>query len=347
MDLLKPIMIFLSLGLLSIFASTSVAATKPAKKNSPAVASQKAKPAPNRSTANADSEDESETSAPATTVAANSNSSSAGSTAEANRGGATNATNLDTAKADSRAIPKRGPIVGSSDSSTNLFENEKGFLAGLDYPELQVVPRASERLNIELQLEKSSMLGHYWPVQTAAIGLIVAGLSSSGKYKQTVPTDAQKKEHQFSTQLGIITGSLWIAATYMLEHPSTYSQSQGEIKKITGKDKKSLLLKERLAEEALERPAKMAQLINTMAVWSNLVLSLYINEHSKQGTVNYAALAAGLAFIPWVFENRLISNWEKHLEYKRKIYAPITMIDLQIDPKSGKATPLLGFQWQF
>lgn len=248
-----------------------------------------------------------------------------------------------------KGTKKKGDVVPGpgANGASGLFEDESGFLAGLDYPELQVVPRASERLGMEAQEERSSVLTHYWPVQISSISLMLAASSASGKYKEVDPTASQKSEHQFATQSGLLIGAMWLGTTYYLDSSYSYSRSISDVRKANGKDKKSQLLKERLAEEALERPAKVANMINTISVWSNLILAAYINQHSKQGLPNYAALSMGLAFLPWLIENRVISNWEKHLEYKRKIYAPISTIDFQINPKTGEPTPLLGMQWRF
>lgn len=242
-----------------------------------------------------------------------------------------------------KGVKKRG----ASENSANLFEDEKGFLAGLDYPELQVVPRASERLQMESQEERNSLLSSYWPVQISSVALIMAGSMSSGKYKQENPTEAQKKDNQFASQMGTLVGLMWLGGTYYLNHSLSYSKAIPDIKKVTGKDKKSQLLKERLSEEALERPAKIASMINNFSVWTNLLLALYINEHSKPGMPNYAGLAIGLSFLPMLIDNRIVENWEKHQEYKRKIYAPITRVDFVIDPNSRQLTPLLGMQWRF
>lgn len=250
-----------------------------------------------------------------------------------------------------KAVKKRGPVVGAESSNeeapASLIEDEKSFLAGLDYPELQVVPKASERLLMEQQEGRNSLVGNYWPVQISALALMVAGSRAAGAYSEDNPTSAQKKENQFASQMGILFGGMWLGATFYLDYSMSYGKALNDIKKINGKDKKSLLLKERLSEEALERPAKVARMINNFSVWSTFALAIYINSHSKQDLPNYAAVAMGLSFLPWLIENRLVENWDKHQEYKRKIYAPLTQFNLMLDPQTGRATPLLGMQWQF
>ena len=243
-----------------------------------------------------------------------------------------------TNKAEEQLIEEGSPIP---------FEDDKSLLAGLDYPELQVVPKASERLNMEIQADRNSIIGNYWAVQVSAVALMVAGSNAAGKYREENLSTDQKKENQFASQMGLLFGGMWISTSLYVDYSFSYNKSLNEIKKITGKDKKSALLRERMAEEALERPAKMARVINNFAVWTNFALAVYINSQSKQGLPNYAALAMGLSFLPWMIENRLVENWDKHLEYKRKIYAPITKIDFHIDSESGRATPLLGLQWRF
>lgn len=280
-------------------------------------------------------------------TAANTGSSSTGLVDKVNDQGLDDSSDSESVK----GVKKRGSIVTgenpSEDSSASLFQDEKGFLAGLDYPELQVVPRASERLAMEAQEERGSFISSYWPVQISAIALMVAGATSTGKYKQLNPTDEQKKENQFASQMGIFAGGLLLGATFYLDHSMSYSKASNELRKITGKDKKSLLLKERLAEESLERPAKVANLISNMSVWSTLALSLYINSQTDQELLRYSGVAIALSFLPWIFDNRIIENWEKHQEYKRKIYAPITKLDFAIDPNSNRLVPLLGLQWRF
>jgi hypothetical protein len=176
---------------------------------------------------------------------------------------------------------------------------------------------------------------------------MVAGFSSSGKYKETNPSDADKRENKFSSQMGVLVGGLLFGGTLYLDRSMIYGHALQEVKKNTGKDKKSTLLRERLAEEALERPAKIANMISNISVWSTLILAAYIEAHSEQGLQNYAGLAMGLSMLPWMIENRMVRNWEKHQEYKRKIYAPITTLDLTIDPHTKQPLPLLGMRWQF
>lgn len=231
------------------------------------------------------------------------------------------------------------------------YNDQKGILAGLDYPELQVVPRASERLAFESQEEKSRIISPYWPIQMSAITLVVASFMSKGKYKNDSvdegKNESRKRENTLSTQLALLTGGIWLGSTYYLSHHMSYTESLHEIKKNNGKDKKSSLLRERLAEEALERPARVTYLVNTLSVWSTLLCSLYMAGNTTQVSPSYAGLATAMAFMPWLVDNRITRNWEKHQEYKRKIYAPLTMGTWDYDLTTKEWRPQLTFNWTF
>ena len=157
----------------------------------------------------------------------------------------TKSINLNTKKSNSafnqedsnsiKAETKRGSAINGLNPEAagpeSLFADEKGFLAGLDYPELQVVPRASERLQMEAQDEKASFMSNYWPVQLSSLGLVLAGFMSSGKYLEESPTLNQKQENQIATQMGILIGGVWVGTTYYLDHSLSYSKAMPEIKK--------------------------------------------------------------------------------------------------------------------
>jgi hypothetical protein len=231
------------------------------------------------------------------------------------------------------------------------FNDQKGILAGLDYPELQVVPRASERIAFEAQEEKTRLISPYWPVQMSAVSLFIAGFMSKGKYKDdstdTSKNASRQAENAFSSQLAMLTGGLWLGTTYYMTHYLSYGEALQEIRKINGKDKKNTLLRERLAEEAIERPARITYLINTLSVWSTLFSSLYLANNTTQVSPSYAGIAAAMAFMPWLIDNRITRNWEKHQEYKRKIYAPLTMGTWQYDLPTKEWRPLLTLNWVF
>lgn len=226
-------------------------------------------------------------------------------------------------------------------------QDESSLFKSIEYPELQVVPRASERLQIEAQEENSTIYSPYWPVQLSAIATIMAGSSGAGKYYNKNPTEQQMAENKMASNAAIVTGGLWLGVTWYVGKKLSYAKSYSELKKYSGKDKRSELTRERLAEEALEEPAKMAKTLNRLSIITNLLASAYISSQSEQQSPNYAGIAVAMSFLPWLMENRLETVWDKHLEYKRKIYAPISTINFQFDSKSKVFNPQMALVWNF
>ena len=58
-------------------------------------------------------------------------------------------------------------------------------------------------------------------------------------------------------------------------------------------------------------------------------------------------LPFALAFTPYVFPQKYVDIYEKHQEYKRKIYAPLSYFDLRVNQKTGSLEPITGLVWNF
>src|SRR5207253_1315087 len=71
---------------------------------------------------------------------------------------------------------------------------DEDILKGLDYPELQVVPRATDRMVMETQNEREYGWVAFWPYQVSSIATLMAGNRLRGNYKDDVTTDTQKKD---------------------------------------------------------------------------------------------------------------------------------------------------------
>jgi hypothetical protein len=237
------------------------------------------------------------------------------------------------------------------DENNYTIQSESSLFKNIEYPELQVVPRATERLQIEAQEENNSVFSPYWPVQLSAVATFLAGYNGAGKYviqaPKTEATDGQKAENKMASNFAMATGGLWLGVTWYVGKKLSYAKSSSEVKKYSGKDKRSELTRERLAEEALEEPAKIAHTFNRLAIFTNLLASGYIASQSEQQSPNYAAIAVAMSFLPWFMENRSETIWEKHMEYKRKIYAPLSMMNLQFDSKEKKFNPQMALVWNF
>ncbi len=61
----------------------------------------------------------------------------------------------------------------------------------MGYPELQVVPRASERLRIEAKAEASQWFVQHWTFELSGLATLGVGLTASGRLKENL-SESQK-----------------------------------------------------------------------------------------------------------------------------------------------------------
>ncbi|MBL7671714.1 MAG: hypothetical protein JNM39_14605 [Bdellovibrionaceae bacterium] len=230
------------------------------------------------------------------------------------------------------------------------------FLQAIDYPELQVVPRASDRLVMEAQYERESGWGNYFPFQFSAGVTLLSGVMLEGRYKDDF-NDLDKADMDLATKSSVGIGLVWLGLTYYLYQQQPYGSDLGKIKAIKSKDKdkdkdkRADLMRERLAEETMERASRTMKI----ATWASVLTNLAVNGvvFARTNRNNSLVPAAGMvaAFLPLIFQSRYIENYEKHLDYKRKIFAPVaSLIPFQprIDGSGGFLfEPQMVLTWRY
>ena len=233
---------------------------------------------------------------------------------------------------------------GKSADGDEVDTDIGGILDGMGYPELQVVPRASERLRIEAKAESGSWWVMHWPVQLSGLATLGVGLMDSQD------TDLNAEEKDSAENISLIAkavGAGWLVGGVILGAQRPYSRGQKSVSKINEKSERATLLKERMAEEVLERPARTMRVLQHVSVATNFSVNVLSAMYAdKQGTV-VAGVAALLSFLPYMFEDHTVSVYNKHTEYKRKIYTPIKGASVYVDPETKKLTPLTTLAWTF
>jgi hypothetical protein len=237
-------------------------------------------------------------------------------------------------------------LGGSASANKRTASEIAELLSNLDYPELQVVPRASERLRLEAKEEENRWLVEHWTFELSGLSTLAIGMMASG-YERDNLSDKQKSDMGSVTNLVKAIGAGWVAAGVALGAMHPYESGLNRISKITGKDERSLLLRERLSEESLERPAKFIKPLIPVSVLTNFTMSLLLGVYlNDQGRV-IAGTAAALAFLPVVFDDQSTTVYEKHLEYKKKIYGPVATSGLGFDSYDRKFYPKMALTWHF
>lgn len=244
-------------------------------------------------------------------------------------------------------------IEKTEDRSEERADRDEGseadiasILASVGYPELQVVPRASERLRMEAREERSYWFLQHWPVQLSGLVTLYVGVSSSGNKRDNLSDKDRQNARSVSTLTSAV-GAGWLVGGILLGAMKPYSSGVALISKSKGKDERSELFRERLAEEALERPAKIMRNLQWIAVASDALVNglsmIYVTDQGK------AIAGAGIlmSFLPVLFEDHTIDVFNKHVEYKKKIYAPIKSASFSYDPQNRSLIPMTNLVWNF
>jgi hypothetical protein len=216
----------------------------------------------------------------------------------------------------------------------------------LDYPELQVVPRASERLKIEANDERYSWYWTHWQIELSGLATAYTGVVGRSQLRSEL-SDAERTNAGSIATVAEAVGAGWVLAGVLvgLQHP--YRAGLNSITKYEGKDTRSALMRERLSEEALEKPARLMRPLRWASVITNLTMCLAMGRYmTDEGRIT-AGVSAFLAFLPVMYDDHNIRVFEKHLEYKAKIYGPLTSVGPMYRPESRSFAPVASLTWNF
>lgn len=230
----------------------------------------------------------------------------------------------------------------------SINKNESLFLNSLDYPELQVVPRASERLQMDVYREQDNGWFMFWPFHVASGTTLLAALMHKNRFNPAKENDDSFRSYaDFKVNAAVGLSVSWFALTYFISASEPYTTELNKINQIKGKDKKSLLLRERIAEEGMQKPAELIKMLTYLSTVTNLVAAGGLMDIVNSDYNLYAGIAMLTAFMPMIFKNKYVENYEKQMEYKRKIYTPVVFTDIYRPNLYSSWSPRLVMQWNF
>lgn len=217
-----------------------------------------------------------------------------------------------------------------------------GATVDLQYPELMVIPRSSERLEAEAAKERENRWLSYAPIQASALMTFAAGILQE--------PNLSKDPDKASRMAGLVVGGGWLATTVILSAVyKPYSDSAQEVGAMPKGSQREQLARERAAEEAIRRPARLASRLKWLSLLSNLGASGYMLWKSdfNSFSVVFDGVSAIVAMAPVIFR----SPWEdvahQQNEYKKRIYAPVASAGFMLEPGTGKAVPALALSMSF
>ena len=211
----------------------------------------------------------------------------------------------------------------------------------LDYPELQVAPRASERLQTEAKREVASPYLNYIPMMTSSTMTFAAGIAQlSGK-------DSGKDTSGTSPVVGLVVGGGWLAAeALMIRSYRPYSTPLVEVNGLPKGTLREKLVRERTSEEALESAARMGRRLTLISVVTNFGAGTYMLTKATSGSFAFAAdlITMAVSFTPLIFPFHWQTVANDQHDYKKKIFAPVASATFYKEPGTGNLAPgmLLG-----
>lgn len=226
----------------------------------------------------------------------------------------------------------------------SFFFSKLVFGENYVYPELEVTPRASERLQIQMQYEPKYDWTLHLPLQIASLSNLIGGIMQLSTYDKSVAYGSS------SGWAGIIVGGGWLAGSYFLgKQYRPYGKTMEAIAKMPGKSQREQLIRERLAEEGIRAAALSGRRIKWISFLSNLAAAGYmISKVDKKTSTNFVHLiSAAAAFGPLFFPYRWERIYCEQNEYKKKIYGPIASSALFYDSVSNKFVPGLNVSLTF
>lgn len=218
------------------------------------------------------------------------------------------------------------------------------FAAEMNYPELIVSPKASERIAIEAAREKKTGLVFNLPLQISSTLTLVTGAMMLNN------VDEKKDPDKYSPIAGIIVGGGWLLInSYLAYVHKPYSSAKDDLSSLPNKTAHEQLIQERLAEEALNKAGSLAYKLNWFAAFTNFGTSVYMaSKAEKKSTAQFlGGLSALAAFIPLVFEPEWTRIKNEQSTYKKRIYGPLSITPAILPSPEGKIAQGLLLNYTF
>lgn len=214
----------------------------------------------------------------------------------------------------------------------------------LSYPELEVTPRATERVQMEARKEARGRWFVHLPIQASSVlTLLAANMAEKKDYVQG--SDAEDFDDRVENANYV--GGAWLFTSALLAMTyKPYKSGFRELREIKVDSKRDELTRERIAEEILYRPARIAQAMKWLSAVSQFYISVSLMDNATKDSQAIAGIAALGALSPLFFEHPWIANAENHKLYKKKIYGPIAGPTL-LQESDGKFAMGYGLQYSF
>lgn len=219
-----------------------------------------------------------------------------------------------------------------------LLQSVKVNAQNLNYPELMVVPKATERLIIESQRSEQNAWTNHLPLHVASATTLLAGLLTQSDL------DDDRDSQGVKPKIAIAVGAGWLVTSIILQSTyRPYLKAAYEIKRQPKDTLRGQLAAERLAEEHIDQAGGLAKKIKWISFATNFGASALTMDSAKKDSPAQMVSILGMvsSTLPILFP----LSWEKvsadHHSYKKKVFGPVTFINgLLMDPTTHR--PVTG-----
>jgi hypothetical protein len=228
------------------------------------------------------------------------------------------------------------------------YAAEDDKLKVLDYPELHVTPSASQRLKRLAKNERSDRLKNHSSMMLSPIATLIATFQATDSPQVSDDPD-NVDQNELSTQVGMAVGGGWLLTNLLLATSyDPYSSGYKEVKKMKSETHRDRLARERFAEEALYKPAKLGTRLLWFSVITNFAASAYLMGYADADAKLAAGISAAVALGPIFFPYTWIESANQHRLYKKKIYGPVASLTFLRDGSQNRnLQPGLGLRYSF
>lgn len=247
--------------------------------------------------------------------------------------------NKDSAKEQGKTGAKASAKSTETPAAPAILQDTK-----LSYPELEVTPRASDRLEMEAKNEARNHWLTHLPIQLSALATFYAGTAAN--YADGLST-SQQDNYNLTKKMAVGVGVGWLVlTTTMSALYKPYFNGYKDVVKMPATNSREDLTRERIAEEALYAPDSVAVKLKWFSFATNLGVNLALLANEKSSSDFVIATGALASFAPLLFDYRWTQIANQHREYKKKIYGPIAFAS-PIQVSDRKFEPGLGLLWLF
>jgi len=209
-----------------------------------------------------------------------------------------------------------------------------------DYPELTVIPRASETVKKEAETESKNNYLIHWAIQAPAVATLLASAlhQATPKYDDTgAKLSSDARLTGFMVSAGWIVGTLGLSAFY---HP--YQSSLSELGKQGGSSARDQLLRERMAEHGLKAASRVGTLLRYASGITLIGANVFLLAEADGQHKAFPAVAAGLSLVSLFWCHPWERNYREQMSYRKRVYGVVSNPAVLSEPATGNLVP--GFQ---